>query len=180
MSVEPLAALQQATLKPSDVARRLDVERTTVYRWIKSGKLPSFELSGTTYILIAAYERFAERRKKGTKRVTLEQQAARYIGQGVEVAGDVDLYAGLTFPSAEMPQTSHEAAIETQSINDVRRRLRQQLDAFETRFQIASEHVHREYLVERHPHVHGVPDDVAGTWASCYAAYASLSLVHAH
>jgi len=176
MTVEPFAALQNATLKPSEVARRLGVERTTVYRWINSGKLPSFELGGTTYILIAAYERFAERRKK---RATREQQTARYIGEGVEFEGDVDLYAGLALPSTDTPQPLHEGTIETQALDEVRQRLREQLDAYETQFRIPSEHVHREYLVERRPHVHGVPDDVAGTWASCYAAYANLSLVHA-
>jgi len=173
--MEPFATLQSATMKPSEVARRLDVERTTVYRWIKSGKLPSFELGGTTYVLVAAYERFAERRKK---RVTLEQQAARYIGDGVEVDRDVDLYAGLAPSADQTPQHSHEGAVEARSLDDVRQRLHAQLNAYEARFRVASEHVHREYTVEGRPHVHGVPDDVVGTWASCYAAYASLSLVH--
>lgn len=175
MTVESFAALQNAALKPSEVARRLAVERTTVYRWIRSGKLPSFELGGTTYILISAYERFAERRRK---RVSLEQQAAHHIGEGVEVEGEVDLYAGLPPLSAETPQPSRGTAIGTTSLDEVRQRLHEQLDAFEAQFKVASEHVHREHLVERRPHVHGVPDDVVGTWAGCYAAYASLSLVH--
>lgn len=176
MSVDPFA-LQTNALKPSEVARRLGVERTTVYRWINSGKLPFVELGGTKYVLVAAYERFAERH---TKSATLEEQAARYIGAGVEVEGDVDRYAGLALPSTETALSSSEGTAQSRSLDDVRQRLRAQLDAYETRFQVTSEHVHREYVVERRPHVHGVPDEVAAAWASCYAAYANLSLVHAH
>lgn len=176
MSVQPFA-LQSATLKPSEIARRLGVERGTVYRWINSGKLPAFELGGTKYVLVAAYERFVARRKK---RATLEQQAARYIGEGVEAEGDVDLFAGLALPGTATTRTSAESAVEAQPLEEVRRRLREQLDAYEARFGVASEHVHREHIVERRPHVHGVPDDVVGAWARCYAAYANLSLIHAH
>jgi len=31
---------------PTDVARRLNVHRNTVYRWIESGHLPAFQLGG--------------------------------------------------------------------------------------------------------------------------------------
>ena len=173
--LQPFAVLQSATLKPSEVARRLGVERTTVYRWIKSGKLPSFELGGSTYILVVAYEHFAERHKK---RTTLEQQAARYIGAGVEVEGDVDMYAGLPFPGSALHAVS-ETAAPTRSFGDVRQAIREQLDAYEARFGIPSERIHREVIVEHQSHVPGVPDDVAAAWASCYATYASLSLMHA-
>jgi excisionase family DNA binding protein len=36
-------------LRPTDVARRLNVHRNTVYRWIESGHLPAFQLGGAKY-----------------------------------------------------------------------------------------------------------------------------------
>ena len=91
MSVTPFR-FDQVLLKPSDVAKRLRVDRTTVYRWMDRGELPFIEIAGTRRVLAAAFDRFAERRQKG---VSLEEQAAHYIGEGVEVEGDVDLRAGL-------------------------------------------------------------------------------------
>lgn len=85
MPVDPAPPI--SALTASEVARRLDVRRTTVDGWISSGKLPFVEVHGTKHILVGAYERFAERR---AKRETLEEQAARYIGAGVEVEGDAD------------------------------------------------------------------------------------------
>lgn len=170
MAIAPFT-LQGAALRPRDIAKRLRVERTTVYRWIKSGELPAIEVGGTKYVLITAYERFVERRKK---RATLEEQAERHIGAGVEMEGEVDRLAGLTVGRAQRAPTPVEPPLE-----DVRRQLKDRLDAYEARFGVASEHVHRQYLVERHRRVPGVPDDVLPAWASCYAAYADLSLVHA-
>jgi excisionase family DNA binding protein len=36
-------------LRPTDVARRLNVHRNRVYRWIESGHLPAFQLGGAKY-----------------------------------------------------------------------------------------------------------------------------------
>src|SRR5689334_7481126 len=38
-------------LRPTDVARRLNVHRNTVYRWIESGRLPAFQLGGAKFAL---------------------------------------------------------------------------------------------------------------------------------
>ena len=180
MTVEPFATLQAAALKTSEVARRLGVARTTVYRWIERKEIPSFEVGGTHYVLIAAYERFAERHKKGAKRVTLEQQAARYIGEGVVVEGDVDPLIGLSFPAREASADVRGHMGGPPPLDDMLTQIRTYLDEWERQFSVASERVHREYLVERRAHVDGVPDDVARAWASCYAAYASLALIHAN
>lgn len=178
MTVEPFSTLQAAALKPSEVARRLGVARTTVYRWIERKEIPSFEVGGTRYVLIAAYERFAERHKKGAKRVTLEEQAARYIGEGVVVEGDVDPLIGLSFRPREASTDLIGRLDGPRPLDDVLTEIRRYLDEWERQFSVASERVHREYLVEHRAHVDGVPDDVARAWASCYAAYASLALVH--
>ena len=163
--------LDRAAFKPTDIATRLGVDRSTVYRWIESRELPSFELAGHRYVLASALELFAERRDKG---VSLEQQAAKRIGPGEEVEGEVDLLVGLTLPVAtEAPAaagSSIEAAFEL---------LRSTLDEYEARFHVASEHVHRLRLVERRTAVEGVPDDVADQWARAYAAYMNLAVVPA-
>jgi len=40
---------QGRLLRPTDVARRLDVHRNTVYRLIESGQLPALQLGGRGY-----------------------------------------------------------------------------------------------------------------------------------
>lgn len=178
MSSVPFS-LEKSALKPSQVAKRLGVEPSTVYRWLKSGELPFFEIGGTKYVLVAAYERFVERREKG---VTIEEQAARYIGEGIVVEGEVDVLAGLSFPRAGTRHIAErDDPVETslQAAAAARGRLRADLDAYEARYGVTSEHVHREYLIEGHPRVQGVPDAVVPVWAQCYAAYASLALVPA-
>lgn len=170
MTTAPFA-LRDAALKPSEIAARLEVEPSTVYRWIKSGELPAIELAGAKYVLVTAYERFVERHKKG---VTIEAQAERYIGKGVEVEGEVGLLAGLNLPISSTAEEPPALRIE-----DVRSSLKEQLDAYEARFHVVSERVHRLYVVERQPHIAGVPDDVIPQWAGFYAAYLDLSLVPA-
>lgn len=170
MAVTPFS-LATAALKPADIADRLGVQRSTVYRWIKSGELPAIVVAGAKYVLIPAYERFVERYEK---RATIEEQAARYIGEGVEVEGDVP-----------MPRLAPDAARALtpgtpQPADAVRDHLKRELDALEARFGLASERVHRLYVIDRQPHVAGVPDEVVPQWAGCYAAYAELSLVLAH
>ncbi len=178
MTIAPFA-LQTAALRPSDIAERLAVEPSTVYRWIKSGELPAIEIAGAKYVLIPAYERFVERHKKG---VTIEEQAKRDIGLGFEMEyeGEFDLLEGLRLPIAQASAPSGvPAGSPTLVIEDVRVQLRQQLDTLEARFHIPSERVHRLYFVERQPRVEGVPDDLLAQWASAYAAYLNLSLVPA-
>lgn len=168
MTLTPFS-LATAALKPSDIAGRLGVQRSTVYRWIKSGELPAIVVAGAKYVLIPAYERFVERYEK---RATLEEQAARYIGEGVEVEGDVPMprLAPGAEPRVQAADLSHPA-------DAVRERLERQLAAFEAQFQVTSERVHRLYVIERQLQVPGVPDEVVRQWAGCYAAYAELSLV---
>lgn len=173
MTTAPFA-LRDAALKPGDIAARLAVQPSTVYRWIKSGELPAVEVAGAKYVLVTAYERFVERHKKG---VTIEEQAERYIGSGVEVDGEVDMLAGLNLPIASASMPTEEPP--TLEIEDLRSRLKQQLDAYEARFHVVSERVHRLYVVERQPQIEGVPDDVIPQWAGFYAAYLDLSLVPA-
>lgn len=172
MTTAPFA-LRDAALKPSDIAERLAVEPSTVYRWIRSGELPAIEVGGAKYVLIPAYERFVERHKK---RVTIEEQAERYIGSGVEVEGEVDLLAGLDLPITRPADPTEPPAL---TIGDVRGQLKRQLDAYEARFHVASERVHRLYVIDRQSHIEGVPDEIVPQWASFYAAYLDLSLVHA-
>ena len=165
MTLTPFS-LATAALKPSDIATRLGVQRSTVYRWIKDEELPAIEVAGAKYVLIPAYERFVERYQK---RATLEEQAARYIGEGVEVEGDVPMPRPAA-PAAGWDESAHPA-------DAVRERLERELAAFEAQFRVPSERVHRLYVIERQLQVPGVPDDVVPQWAGCYAAYAELSLV---
>ncbi len=169
MAIAPFA-LKTSALKPSDIAARLDVEPSTVYRWIKSGELPAIDVAGAKYVLIPAYERFVERHTKG---VTIEAQAERFIGSGVDVAGEVDLLDGLDLSVAR----SSDGPMDI-SVDDMRAQLKRQLDAYEVRFDIPSERVHRLVYADRQSHIDGVPDDVTSQWASFYAAYLDLSLVH--
>lgn len=118
MSVAPFRS-DQVLLKPSDIAKRLRVDRTTVYRWMDRGELPFIEIAGTRRVLAAAFDRFAERRKKG---VSLEEQAARYIGEGVEVEGEVDLRAGL--PGAAKGPAPARKGRTPDPLEDLRLRLR--------------------------------------------------------
>ena len=173
MAVAPFS-LQTAALKPGDIATRLDVEPSTVYRWIRDGELASIEVAGAKYILATAFERFLERRTKG---VTIEEQAERFIGPGVveEYDGDFDPLDGLSLrvqSRAVLPTSPGE------TIEDARARFRDQLDQLEARFNLPSERVHR-LRVEGEPHVEGVPDDLYEQWTKIYAAYLELSLVHA-
>lgn len=172
-------SLQTAAVKPGDIAIRLDVEPSTVYRWIRTGELPAFEVAGAKYILAPAYERFLERHKKG---VTLEEQAQRHIGPGFdeEYEGEFDPLEGLSLP-IRVPSADHDRGpiSPAAAIEDARGQLRQQLDALEARFGAPSERIHRLYFVERQPHVEGVADELYSQWASLYAAYLELSLVHA-
>lgn len=177
MTLAPFS-LQTAALKPSDIAQRLDVEASTVYRWIRSGELPAIDVAGAKYVLISAYERFLERRNEG---VTIEQQAERDIGAGFEEEhGDAfDPLEGLELPIPVGPAlapTSAPGIAVAPAIEDVRTRLKGQLDAFERRYNVASERVHRLYLVEHQAHVEGVPDELVAQWAGAYAAYLNLSL----
>lgn len=174
MPLEPFV-LQANALKASEVARRIGVERTTVYRWMSTGKLPFVEVGGTKYVLVGAYERFAERH---AKRATLEEQAARYIGEGGEFAGEVALDTGLAAPSSREALISEDVGAYG-SPEDARQLLRATLDGYEARFGVTSEHVHRERIVEGHVQIEGVPDAVAASWAHCYSAYVSLSLIRA-
>lgn len=174
MPVEP-SVIQANALKASEVARRIGVERTTVYRWMNSGKLPFVEVGGTKFVLVGAFERFVERH---SKRATLEEQAARYIGEGIRFAGEVALDAGLA-PASHEPALISEGPGAYGSLDDARRSLRAQLDSYEAQFLQTSEYVHREHLVERHRDIERVPDEVASAWAHCYAAYVSLSLIRA-
>lgn len=172
-------SLEQVTLKPRQIAQRLGVQPSTVYRWLKSGELPFFEIGGTKYILVGAFERFVERREKG---VTIEEQAARYIGEGIMVEGEVDILAGLSFPPSgtrHIAEDDESAASSLDATAAARERLRTDLAAYETRYGVTSEHVHREHLVEGRSRVDGVPDALVPVWARCYAAYASLALVAA-
>lgn len=180
----PLApfSLQTAALKPGDIAERLAVEPSTVYRWIRSGELPAFELAGTKYVLVSAYERFLERREKG---VTIEEQAERYIGPGFEEEHEnaFDPLEGLELPIQVGPAPAVEittGTISEPALEDVRTRLKDQLDAFERQYRLASERVHRLRFVEHQPHIEGVPDELASQWASAYAAYLNLSLVSSY
>lgn len=171
MAVAPFA-LRTSALKPGDIAARLGVEPSTVYRWIRSGALPAIEVGGAKYVLIPAYERFIERRTKG---VSIDEQAERYIGSGVEVEGEVDLLDGLDLPIAR--PSGRPVAPLALAVEALRGQLKQQLDAYEARFDVPSERVHRSFVVDRQPHIEGVPDDVISQWASFYAAYLDLSLV---
>jgi excisionase family DNA binding protein len=181
MTIAPFS-LQSAALKPSDIARRLEVEVSTVYRWIRGGELPAIEVAGAKYVLIPAYERFVERHKKG---VTIEEQAERYIGSGFEEEHEdaFDPLEGLTLPipvaGASAPRSAVATLVEP-AIEDARERLKQQLDGFEARFHLASERVHRLYFVEHQHRVEGVPDEFVAQWAGAYAAYLNLSLVGAY
>ena len=179
MTIEPFS-LQTSALRPSDIAERLAVEPSTVYRWIKSGELPAIEIVGAKYVLIPAYERFLERRESGA---TIEEQAKRDIGPGFEeeYEGEFDPLEGLRLPIAQgSTPTGAPAGSPLPAIEDVRVQLRQQLDALEASFHIPSERVHRLYFVERRPDIKGGPDaDILAQWASAYAAYMSLSLVPA-
>jgi len=181
MTLAPFS-LQSAALKPSDIAQRIGVEVSTVYRWIRSGALPAIEVAGTKYVLVPAYERFVERHKKA---VTIERQAERYIGSGFEEEHEdaFDPLQGLTLPipgaGAAAPPVASATPVEP-AIEDARERLKEQLAAFESRFHIASESVHRIYFVEHQPRVAGVPDDLVAQWAGAYAAYLNLSLVRAY
>lgn len=178
MTLAPFS-LQTAALKPGDIAERLAVEPSTVYRWIRSGELPSFELVGTKYVLVSAYERFLERRDKG---VTIEEQAERDIGAGFEEehAGAFDPLDGLELAirlgSVTEPDVTTRGFSEP-VIENARARLKDQLDAFERQYHVASERVHRLYVAEGQPQVEGVPDEIVPEWARTYAAYLSLSLV---
>jgi len=181
MTIAPFS-LQTAALKPSDIADRLGVETSTVYRWIRSGELPVIEVAGAKYVLLPVYERFVERHKK---HATIEEQAARYIGQGFEGKneGEFEPLEGLNLPVqiAQAPVPSGVlAAASAEGIEDVRVDLKQRLDAFEARYHVASERVHRLYFVEHQARVEGVPDDLVAQWAGAYAAYLNLSLVSAH
>lgn len=181
VTVAPFS-LQTAALRPSDIAERLGVETSTVYRWIKSGELPSIEVAGSKYVLIPAYERFVERHKKG---VTIEEQAERYIGPGFveEYEGEFDPLEGLRLPipvAHAGATAAAAAAVAAPAIEEARVQLKQQLDDLEARYRIPSERVHRLYLIEHQPRVEGVPDDVIAKWAGTYAAYLSLSLVSAY
>lgn len=162
-------SLATSALKPRDIADRLGVQRSTVYRWIRSGELPAIVVAGAKYVLIPAYERFVERYEK---RATLEEQAARYIGEGVEVEGDVPMPR-----VAAAAATRDRAAVFAHPADAVRERLERELAAFEAQFRVSSERVHRLYVIERQLQVPGVPDEVVPQWAGCYAAYAELSLV---
>lgn len=178
-------SLEQVTLKPRQIAQRLGVQPSTVYRWLKSGELPFFEIGGTKYILVGAFERFVERREKG---VTIEEQAARDIGEGIVLEGEVDILAGLSFPPTVTRHIAEDGSDGASALDDAalssldataaaRERLRADLDAYEARYGVRSEHVHREHLVEGRSRVDGVPDALTPVWARCYAAYASLALV---
>ncbi len=161
-------------LKPGDIAKRLGVEPSTVYRWIRSGELPAFDVAGAKYVLVGALERFLERRDKG---VTIEEQAERDIGPGFqeEYEDAFDPLEGLDLP---IPIATHaDALAATPAIDDARARLKALLDGFEARYRVASERVHRLYLVEHQSRVEGVPDELVAQWAGAYAAYQSLSLV---
>lgn len=173
MAVAPFS-LQSAALKPGDIATRLDVEPSTVYRWMRDGELASIEVAGAKYVLATAYERFLERRNKG---VTIEEQAERHIGAGFveEYDGEFDPLEGLSSP---IQPRSGVAASPADVIDDARARFREQLDQLEARFGVPSERIHR-LRVEGQPHVEGVPDDLYEQWATIYAAYLELSLVHA-
>lgn len=179
MTLAPFS-LETAALKPGDIARRLEIEPSTVYRWIRSGELPAIELAGAKYVLVSAFERFLERRRKD---VTIEEQAGRYIGAGFDEEHEdaFDPLEGLDLPvpagTALLATTSGVAL--APALEDVRTRLKEQLDAFERRYQIASERVHRLYFVEHQPHVEGVPDELVPQWAGAYAAYLNLSVVAA-
>lgn len=178
----------RAVLRPAEIAARLHVSRTTVYRWLGSGELPSVEIAGTRYVTVAAYEGFVERREK---RVTLAEQAARDIGEGPEVEGEVDVRAGLELHprAAALPAEdvlglrsatgvppTRTAMLEEDAgqIEASRERLRTRLAHFENDYGLPSERVHREYLVEGH-RIPTVPDAVADAWGHLYAAYASLA-----
>lgn len=181
MTLVPFS-LQTAALKPGDIAERLAVEPSTVYRWIRSGELPAFELVGTKYVLVSAYERFLERRDKG---VTIEEQAERYIGAGFEEehADAFDPLEALELPIRVGSATAVDATAGTivePVLENVRTRLKDQLDAFERQYHFASERVHRLSFVEHQPHVEGIPDEVVSEWGRTYAAYLSLSLVATH
>ena len=156
--------LDRAVLRPAEIAARLHVSRTTVYRWMGSGELPPVEIAGTRYVTVAAYEGFVERRKK---RMTLAEQAARDIGEGPEVEGEVDMLAGLELHP-------RDAALPAGDVLATRERLRARLAHFENDYGLPSERVHREYLVEGH-RIPAVPDAVADTWGHLYATYASLA-----
>lgn len=181
MTLAPFS-LQTAALKPSDIARRLDVEASTVYRWMRSGELPAIDVAGAKYVLIPAYERFLERRNRG---VTIEQQAERHIGAGFEEEHEdaFDPLEGLELPipvgPAAAPTIAPSVAV-TPAIEDARGRLKEQLDEFERRYHVASERVHRLYFVEHQAHVEGVPDELVAQWAGAYAAYLNLSLAAAY
>lgn len=181
MTLVPFS-LQTAALKPGDIAQRLAVEPSTVYRWIRSGELPAFELAGTKYVLVSAYERFLERREKG---VTIEEQAERYLGAGFEEyhedASDPLEGLELPIPVGPLPTMGSAPGIVVEpALDDVRTRLKEQLDAFERRYHVASERVHRLYFVEHQSHLEAVPDELVPQWAAAYAAYLNLSLVAAH
>lgn len=170
MTVQPFS-LESVALKPRDIAARLGVERSTVYRWIKSGELPTITVAGAKYVLAPAYERFVERYQK---RATIEEQAARYIGEGEEVEGTVPVPRLRTRAEHELTREGPSTGLPA---DELREQLRRQLATFEQRFNVSSEHVHRVYVVERQRHIAGIPDEIVPQWAGCYAAYAELALV---
>jgi excisionase family DNA binding protein len=56
----------QLFLKPSEVARRLDVHRSTIYKWMDDGELPSVRVGPKTRrIPVGALDAYIERQQDG-------------------------------------------------------------------------------------------------------------------
>ena len=52
-----------------DVIKELKVSRRTIYRWIKSGKLPALKINGVYRIREQDYFRFLDNASKDTARI---------------------------------------------------------------------------------------------------------------
>ncbi len=51
----------QIAVNPKRAAKMLDVSRTTIYRWMESGKIQSFKIGSARRILVAELEALVER-----------------------------------------------------------------------------------------------------------------------
>lgn len=81
-----------AVMTPGAIAEHLAVPFAQVVEWMQSGELPFIEIEGERGVLSTAFERFEERYRHG---VTIEEQAARYIGEGFEGEEHFDPLEGL-------------------------------------------------------------------------------------
>jgi excisionase family DNA binding protein len=58
-----MSVFEHNYIRPSEIARRLDLHRTTVYKLIKDGELPAIRIGHAVRVPVHAYEAYLNRRE---------------------------------------------------------------------------------------------------------------------